>query len=212
MSVSKVRMKAGLAAAAGVVCVALTISNAAQVQTQTSTASGTPTKEVKVETGEVVAVKGNDLFVRMPDGSIRHFPDIPLSAKVTVNGKKLGVSDLKPGMKLQRTTVTTTTPQMVTTIQSVTGKVWHVTPPVSVILTLDNNQNQMFRIPEGQKFTVNGVETDAFALKPGMIVTATKIVETPATSVTQQTQVTGTLPAEGALLIAQGEPTPAPAG
>ena len=196
---------------AGTLLVACAVSANAQVQAQTSTASGTPTKEVKVETGEVVAVKGNDLFVRMPDGSIRHFPNIPSSAKVTVDGKKLGVSDLKPGMKLQRTTVTTTTPQMVTTIQSVTGKVWHVTPPVSVILTLDNNQNQMFRIPEGQKFTVNGVETDAFALKPGMIVTATKIVETPATSVTQQTQVTGTLPAEGALLIAQGEPTPAPA-
>ena len=44
-----------------------------------------------------------------------------------------------------------------------------------------------------------------------MVVTATKIVETPATSVTQQTQVTGTMPAEGAVLIAQGEPTPAPA-
>lgn len=211
MSVSKLRMKIGLAARAGAVCVALAISSAAQVQTQTQTTSGAPTKEVKVESGEVVAVKGNDLFVRMPDGSIRDFPDIPASARVTVDGKKLGLSDLKPGMKLQRTTVTTTTPQTVTTIQTVTGKVWHVNPPVSVILTLDNNQNQMFKIPEGQKFIVNGVETDAFALKKGMIVTATKIVETPVTSVTQQTQVTGTMPAKEAVLIAEGEATPAPA-
>jgi hypothetical protein len=78
---------------AGTLLVALAVSANAQVQTQTSTASGTPTGEVKVETGEVVAVKGNDLFVRMPDGSIRDFPDIPASAKVTVDDKKLGLSD-----------------------------------------------------------------------------------------------------------------------
>lgn len=30
---------------------------------------------------------------------------------------------------------------------------WHVTPPISVILTLENGENQAFNIPEGQKFT-----------------------------------------------------------
>jgi hypothetical protein len=190
--------------------VASAASTIAQVQSQTATTSGTPTKEVKIETGEVVALKGNDLFVKMPDGTIRDFPNIPESATATVDGKMLGIHELKPGMKLQRSTVTTTTPQVVTTIETVTGKVWHVNPPVSVILTLENGQNQMFKIPEGQKFTVNGQETDAWGLKDGMKVTATKITTAETSSVTQKTQVTGTMPPDAPVLIATGEPTPAP--
>jgi len=113
-----------------VLCVAFAASTTAQVQTQTTTTSGTATKQVKIESGEVVAVKGNNLFVKMADGTVRDFPNIPESARATVDGKKLGIHELKPGMKLQRTTVTTTTPQVVTTIQTVTGKVWRVNPPL----------------------------------------------------------------------------------
>ena len=195
----------------GMLSITFAASTSAQVQMQTSTTSRTPTKEVKIESGDVVAVKGNDLFVKMPDGTIRDFPNAPESAKATVDGKKLGIHELKPSMKLQRTTVTTTTPQVVTTIETVTAKVWHVNPPASVIFTLENGQNQMFKIPEGQKFTVNGQETDAWGLKDGMKVTATKITTAEATSVTQKTQVTGTMPPDAPVLIAAGEPTPAPA-
>ena len=201
MSVSKLRMKPGLAAAAGAVCMALAISSAAQVQTQTQTTTGTPLREVVIESGQVVAVQGNDLFVKMADGSVRHFPNIPKTAKATVDGKQVGIHDLKPGMTLQRTTVTTTTPQVVTTVQAVTGKVWQVTPPLSVVLTLENGDNQAFKIPDGQTFIVDGQETDAWGLKKGMTITATKIVETPQTSVTKQVQVAGTIPPDVPVLI-----------
>jgi LPXTG-motif cell wall-anchored protein len=67
-------------------------------------------------------------------------------------------------------------------------------------------------IPDGQKFTVDGQEVDAFGLKKGMKVTATKIVETAVTAVTEHTQVTGTIPAGGTVLIAKGAPTPAAGG
>jgi hypothetical protein len=191
-------------------CLVFTVKTDAQVRTQVTT-SGTPTKEVTVESGEVVAVKGHDLFVKMDDGTLRDFPNIPDSARVTVDGQQLGLQDLKPGMKLQRTTVKTTTPQMVTTAQAVTGKVWHVNPPNFVILTLESGQNQQFKIPPGQKFMVNGKETDAWGLKNGMTVTATKITEVPQTNVSQHRQVTGTMPPDAPVLIAKGEPTPAPA-
>jgi hypothetical protein len=157
----------GLLLAAGLLCLSFTAPAGAQVQTQTTTTSGAPTHEVTVESGEVVAVKGNDLFVKMDDGSLRDFPNVPASASVTVDGRQLGIQDLKPGMKLQRTTVRTTTPRTVTTIETVTGKVWHVMPPASVILTLENGENQKFKIPSGQKFMVNGVETDAWGLEEG---------------------------------------------
>ena len=189
----------------------------AQVQTQQTTTSGPATKNVTVERGEVVLVEGNDLVVKMEDGTIRHIPNVPESAKVTVDGRQLGIHDLKPGMKLQRTITTTTTPQTVTTVQTVTGKVWHVTPPISVILTLEDGTNQSFKIPKGQKFNVNGEMVDAFGLKKGMIVTATKIVEVPETVVSQQRKVTGTMPppppappADVPILVATAEPAPAP--
>jgi LPXTG-motif cell wall-anchored protein len=166
----------------------------AQVQTESTTAHGQSTHEVKVEHAEVVYVTGNDLVVKMEDGEVRHIPNVPESTKVDVDGKELGIHDLKPGMHLQRTITTTTTPRMVTTVQSVRGKVWQVSPPNSVILTLEDNTNQKFTIPKGQKFTVDGQQTDAFGLKKGMMISATKVVEVPETVVSQQHQLTGRMP------------------
>lgn len=171
-----------------------TLSISAQVQTQTSTESGQAVKEVEVDRGEVVYVAGNDLVVKMEDGTIRDFPNIPERARVTVGGKELSVHDLKPGMKLERTITTTSTPRMVTTVQTVTGTIWQITPPTSVTLTLEDGTNQSFSIPKGQKFNVNGEMVDAFQLKKGMKISATKITEIPETLVTQQSKVTGTLP------------------
>lgn len=204
--------------ALGTISIVFALKVGAQVQSKTSVKEGPSSQAVRVERGEVLAVEGNDLIIRMEDGSIRHFENIPESAKVTVDGKQLGIHDLKPGMKLQRTITTTTTPQVVTTVQTVTGKVWFVNPPVSVILTLENGTNQTFKIPKDQKFKVNGEMVDAFGLRKGMVVTATKIVEAPASVVSQQKTVSGTMPppppappADTPLLIADGEPTAAPA-
>jgi len=194
------------------------IATCAQVQTATQTETGPATHEFKVERAEVVYVTGNDLVVKMEDGEIRHIENVPESARVNVDGNELGIHDLKPGMKLQRTITTTTTPRTITTVQTVTGKVWHVTPPNSVILTLEDGTNQQFKIPKGQKFTVNGHQTDAFGLKKGMVVSATKVVEVPETVVAQQRKLTGKmppppadLPADAPILIAVSKPTPAAA-
>jgi hypothetical protein len=176
------------------ICFALATSLNAQVETQTSTSVGQATHEIKVESGEVVLVEGNDLIVKMDDGTIRHFANVPETTKITVNGQQMGIHDLKPGMKLQRTITTTTTPKTITTTQSVTGKIWKVNPPSSVILTMDDNKNQMFAIPKGQMFNVNGQMVDAFHLKKGMEITATKVVEVPEMVVTQKRKIAGTMP------------------
>ncbi len=207
MKSKSIWIRKSLVLAAGALCLAVAVSTSAQVQTQTTTKSGITTHEVEVQNGEVVAVDGNHLFVKMADGTLRDFPNMPESAKVNVDGQQLGIHDLKPGMKLQHTTITSTTPQVVTTVETVTGKVWHVTPPLSVILTMENGQNQSFKIPDGQKFMVEGKETDAWGLKKGMNVSATRITETPLTSVSQHTQVTGTMPPDQPVLIAKGGAT-----
>jgi hypothetical protein len=186
--------------------VALVTTAYAQVQTATSVEHGVATSQVTIERGEVVYVSGNDVMIKMEDGSLRHFPDVPESARIDVDGKMLGVHDMKPGMKVQRTTVTTTTPKTVTTVQTVTGKVWFIQAPNTVILTLADGTNQQFRIPKDQKFDVDGQMVDAFALKKGMNVTATKIVEVPIVEVTQTKTVTG----EAAPKVAAAAPPPTP--
>ena len=195
------------------VCLAFALGMSAQVQTQTTTTAHTPTVQTTVERGEVVTVSGNDLVVKMEDGTIRHFANVPESARVTVDGQQLGIHDLKPGMKLQRTITTTTTPKTITTVQSVKGKVWHVNPPNSVILTLEDGTNQQFKIPKDQKFNVDGQMVDAWGLRKGMNVTATKVVEQPATEVEKQRQLTGTMPppppappADVPILVAEATP------
>src|SRR6516164_9785744 len=197
--------------------VVLALNVNAQVKTETKVEEGLVSQTVKVETGEVVYVSGNDLIVKTDDGMLRHFPNVPDDKTVTVGGKELTIHDLKPGMKLQRTTVTTTIPRMITTVRTVTGKVWSVSPPNSVILTLEDGTNQSFNIPTGQKFNVNGQETDAWGLKQGMNISATAVTETPETVVSQKVVRKGTLPSptpqlptEGALLFSSGAPAKAP--
>jgi hypothetical protein len=172
--------------------VALTVATA-QIKEKTSTTTGPPETQVTVERGQVAYVAGNDLFVKMEDGQIRHF-DVPDSARVSVEGQELGVRDLKPGMKLERTLTVTTIPKTVTTVETVTGTVWEVTAPQSVILTLENGENQRFMVPKNQKFTIDGQEIDVFGLRKGMKVTAARITEVPEVEVKRQKQVTGSMP------------------
>lgn len=202
-----------LAFAIAITCVALIGSVSAQVQTTTTTADQPATVETSVERGEIVYVQGNELVVKMEDGTLRHFPNVPESARAIVDGKEIGIHEAKVGMKLEKTITTTTTPRIVTTVQTVTGKVWHITPPTTVILTLEDGNNQQFRIPKGQMFNVDGQMVDAWGLKKGMAVTATKIVEVPETYVAQKNSLTGSAPAppppDAPILVAEASPAQA---
>ena len=207
-----------LVLAVGAVFIALAVGMSAQVQTSSSTTAGASSKEVTVTNAEVVYVSGNDLVVKLEDGSLRHFNNIPDSSRINVDGQQLGIHDLKPGMKLQKTVTVTKTPTVVTTTKSVTGKVWQVQPPNWVILTLDDNTNQKFNIPKDQKFNVDGQTVDAWGLKKGMRISATKVVEEPVDVYDHQQQVTGSMPppppappADQPILVAVAVPPPAPA-
>jgi len=188
----RVRNAVGVVGAAGVAVFALSLTVSAQVKTAETVTDGQATQQVTVERGEVAWVSGSNLMVKADNGELKYFPDIPAAARVSVGGKQLGVADLKPGMKLERTTITTTTPKTIRTVRTVTGTVWQVTPPKSVILTLDNRTNQRFTIPKDQKFIVEGKETDAFGLRPGMRVSASAVSDRVDTIVTTAKTTTGT--------------------
>jgi len=201
----------------GALCVSFSLPAAGQVKSTETVEHGTSAHQVTIERGEIVYVSGNDVVVKMEDGSLRDFFNVPESVTVNVDGQHLNVHQLKPGMKVERQTITTSTPRVITKVETVTGKVWHVTPPSSVILTLEDGTNQSFKIPTGQKFTINGQETDAFGLKKGMVVSAQRVTEVPETVITQQVKRTGTMPPPAApkqdvpVLIVMAAPTPAPA-
>ncbi len=194
----------------------------AQVKTTTAEQKGQASKEAIVERGEVVYVSGNDLVVKMENGEIRHFT-VPDGARAMINGKEMGLADLQPGMKLERTITTTTTPKTVRTVRTGTGTVVNVMPPNSVTVRFEDNTVQQFKIPKNQKFMIDGTERTAFELKPGMKISATRITETPAVEVTTSKAVTGAVPPPpptpppatpamiGALLIAEPVTTPPPA-
>ena len=188
-----------LLAAAALLAVGFTAQ--AQVETKTQVQKGAATKQVKVEHGEIVYVSGNSVVVKMDDGTLRHFDNVPDSMTVTVDGQQLNVHQLKAGMKVERQTVTTTVPKTITTVKTVSGTVFYVQAPNTVILTMENGKNQQFKIPKGQKFTINGQQVDAFGLRKGMKVDAQQVTEVPITEVSQQVSRTGTMP----------PPPPAPA-
>ena len=85
-----------------------------------------------------------------------------------------------------------------------------------MILTLEDGTNQQFQIPKDQKFNVDGRETDAWGLKKGMKVSATKIVEVPEVHVQREQRVSGTLPPPPSpppdmpILIAESAAVPVP--
>src|SRR5438309_12111592 len=101
------------------------LSVSAQVTSSTSTSAGQTTVQTEVKRGEVVYVSGNDLVVKMEDGSIKHAV-VPDSTRFNIDGQDLSVHDLKPGMKLEKTIMTSTTPRTVTTVTHAKGKVWYV--------------------------------------------------------------------------------------
>jgi hypothetical protein len=61
-------------------------------------------------------------------------------------------------------------------------------------LTLEDGKNQSFKIPKGQKFTINGQETDAFGLRKGMTVTAQQVTEEPEVVYAREVKRTGSAP------------------
>ncbi len=55
--------------AAGALCFAISLPATAQVQSTKMVDHGTPTSKVTVDRGEVVYVSGNDLVVKLDDGT-----------------------------------------------------------------------------------------------------------------------------------------------
>ncbi|MGA3130211.1 MAG: hypothetical protein ABSD59_05380 [Terracidiphilus sp.] len=165
----------------------------AQDTTTTSVRHGEPLVESNVRNAEIVYVEGNNLVVKLEDGKIEHMI-VPLNEKFKIDGRYVTVRDLRAGTKLTQTVTSTTTPRVVTTVRVLKGKVWHVSAPKSVILTLPEGKNQHFQIPADAKFTMNGKPITAFDLRKGMTIEATIVTDEPQSVVAQNKSTVGRAP------------------
>ena len=177
-------------------------------QTTTEKIKGAATVTTEQLKGAVAFVEGNYLVVRMSTGEIRHF-QVPETRKFVVDGQEVSVHELKPGTKLTATITTTTTSVTERTTTIVSGRVWYVAGN-SVIVTLPNNENRMYKVEDSYRFVVNGKRASVHDLRKGMTISGEKIVEAPLTEIASNTVVVGQAPPAPKPERAQVASTPAP--
>jgi len=180
----------------------LAITAAGQTSTTTRT-KGAGTTTTKEETGTVTYVDGNTVVVHMASGELRTVT-VPAGRTAIVDGKEIGVKDLKVGTTLTATYTTTTIPVTDRTVSRLTAKVWYVAAP-NVILTLPDGTNKQYKATDDMKFEVGGQKATVFDLRKGMTITAEKIVEEPKTEVALNSTVTGHAPAAKSTAVASSQ-------
>ena len=168
-------------------------SLSAQTTQTKETVPGGPAKVTAVElTGEVVAV-GKTWLIAKDAAGVYHVYDVKAGRKAIVDGVPKTVDQLQPGTMLTAKYTTTETPLVTRTTKITKGTVFWASPSL-LIATLENGENKEYQVPADFKFDVEGKQLSAMELKPGMKLTATKIIEVPHSVITEDIVVTGTVP------------------
>jgi hypothetical protein len=197
---------------------ATTVGIAAQDITHPSTTKtvAPPTHEVQpthLQDAEVIHVSGHEIVVKLEDGKLEVL-NLGENATFQVDGKDLTVHELTPGTKLSQEVHTVTTPQEVTTLRTVDGKVWYVNGR-HLILSFPGGKIKAYTVPDGIVFHINGEDKTVFDLKKGMDISATVLTVEPVNLATMHTVVTGQAPPlppdlafEGPMLVEENREVP----
>ena len=161
----------------------LLFAGAPQAQTTTKT---------EVRKFEVIAVDGNNLIVRNENGTQQY--SVPDDFRFTIDGKKLSVKQLKPGMKGTATVTTTTTVWPVTVTEIKEGTVVSATDHSVNVRSAEGvrrfTQEQLD--DRGVQILKDGKIVHIRDLRKGDVVTATFFSKEPPVVVTE-TEVQATL-------------------
>jgi hypothetical protein len=181
------------ALAVGVLAFSTAASLSAQTtQTKETVAAGAAkvtTVEIK---GELVATGSNWLIAKDAAGNYKLY-GVKAGRTFTIDGAPKTLSQVPPGTMLTATITTSETPLVTRTTKITKGTVFWASP-ASVIVTLENGENKQYEVPADFKFDVDGKHLSAMELKPGMKLTATRIVEEPHSEFAENVTVTGTAP------------------
>ena len=191
----------------GAACLfALATSASAQNPSSTSTTEmGKPTTTTTTNTiaGKIASVDGNKVVVTDASGKSKEYT-VPDGFKFQMNGKDVGVADLKPGMTVHATVTTsvTTTPVTVTEIRK--GKVLAVSG--ETVIVRGPNGVRSFTASELEKRHVviknsSGNPVTIGTLHPGDSFTAVIVTDEPPKVVSERE----------AKAMVQAAPAPAPA-
>ena len=129
------------------------------------------TTTYEIKQGTVLHVYGNHLVVKMADGTVRD-ADVPSDFLFEVDGKKVPVSELKPGTKLTQTIATTTTPHVVKTTEVREATVVQRIGQTLIYRDKLGQIHKVTGIPEGFELYRNGKAVPIEALAGGDRVTA----------------------------------------
>jgi hypothetical protein len=122
----------------------------------------------------VVYSTPNDIVVKRADGQLLNYT-VAAGTTISVAGKKVPASDVKPGTKL--TDPIPGDGKVVTGISTASGKVYQVNPPDKVTLSLASGIKEV-TVPAGTSFTVGGKKVSVSELKKDMPLEATIIATT----------------------------------
>lgn len=187
----------------GVLAALVVCSTAVAALAQQST---TTTAETKMF--EVLAVEGNRLDVRLPEGTREM--TVPEDFRFTVNGQSMSVHELKPGMKGEATITTRTTVVPVTVTEVKNGTVLKSTSAGIVVRTDEGIRS--FTQGDADKRSVKiiraGRPAQLSEFREGDVLSATIITSHPPRILTER-EVTASL-APAPVATTGVEPAPAP--
>ena len=147
----------------------------------------------EIKAGTVLHVYGNNLVVKMLDGTVKEF-DVPEGFTFDIDGKQVPVGDLKPGTKLASVVTTTETPREVQVTEFRSGTVLKVVGTTLIVRMADGEIRRLTDVPRDQRFEVDGKQLRVEELREGMKLRA-KIVSTHSVVVTEEdVMVAGTAP------------------
>jgi LPXTG-motif cell wall-anchored protein len=167
---------------------------------------------VELKSGEVVAVDGNRLVVRGPEG-VKEY-NVPEGFRFDMDGKSLSVNDLKPGMKLSAIITVTEKPIQMTTTEVREAEVLHKVGSTIVVRTTDGEIKRFSPKDVKEKDIImhdrQGNPIEIGNLDKGDTVTATIVTKQPPTTLTErdfQVFVENPPPARP---VARAQPAPPP--
>jgi hypothetical protein len=141
-----------------------------------------------LRSGEVIAVKGNNLIVRGPEG-VKEFV-ISDDFRFDLDGQQLSVHQLKPGMKLTALIVTTETPVDLTVTELRNAEVIHTLGNSIVVRNSEDGQYRRFTNVQMKEMDLliykDGQVVPPSSLQKGDRISAVVVTKLPPAVMTQQ--------------------------